>query len=76
MDGQTENNDSIGFFARQGCPIIKVTLSFPEFIYTICLTIWYQLFVEFWLVHIWFFPHWRHQRAVTRLKNIHQLNER
>ena len=24
----------------------------------------------------WYFAHWRHQRAVTRFKNVHQLNIR
>ena len=32
------------------------------------LTIWHQLFLEFWLVNTWFFAHWRRQRTVTRLK--------
>ena len=35
-----------------------------------------HLFVEFWLVDTWLFAHWRHQRAVTRLKNVRQLNIR
>ena len=41
-----------------------------------CVTIWYQLFLEFWLIHTWIFAHWRHQRAVTSLENVRQLNER
>ena len=40
------------------------------------LTIWHHLFLEFWLVNTWFFAHWRHQRAVTRLENVRQLNIR
>ena len=40
------------------------------------LSIWHHLFLEFWLVHTWFFTHWRHQRAVTHLKNVRQLNIR
>ena len=38
------------------------------------LTMWHRLFLEFSLVHIWFLAHWRHQRAVTLLENICQLN--
>ena len=44
--------------------------------YTARVTIWYQLFLEFWLVYTWIFAHWRHQCAVARLKNVRQLNER
>ena len=40
------------------------------------LAIWHHLFLTFWLVHTWFFTHWRHQRAVTHLKNVRQLNIR
>ena len=40
------------------------------------LTIWHDLFLKFWLVDTWFFAHWRHQRAATRLENVHQLNIR
>ena len=40
------------------------------------LTISHHLFLEFWLVNTWFFAHWRHQRAVTRLENVRQLNIR
>ena len=43
---------------------------------TVRVTIWYQLFLEFWLVHTWIFAHWRYQLAVTRLENVRQLNER
>ena len=41
-----------------------------------CLTIWHQLFREFWLVDTWFFAHPRDQGAVTRLENVCQLNIR
>ena len=34
------------------------------------------LFFEFWLVDTWFFAHPRDQGAVTRLKNVRQLNIR
>ena len=37
---------------------------------------WYHLFLEFWLVDIWFFADWHHQRAVTCLENVRQLNIR
>ena len=40
------------------------------------LTIWHHLFLKFWLVHIWLFAHWRHQRPVTRHENVRQLNIR
>ena len=40
------------------------------------LTIWHQIFLEFWLVDTWFFAHPCDQRAVTRLENVHQLNTR
>ena len=40
------------------------------------LTIWHHLFLEFWLITTWFFAHWRHQRVVTRLENVRQLNIR
>ena len=42
----------------------------------ICLTIWHQVFLEFWLVDTWFFAHPRDQRTVTRLENVGQLNIR
>ena len=38
------------------------------------LTIWYQLFLEFWLVDTWLFAHPRDQRAVTRLEYVRLLN--
>ena len=44
--------------------------------HTVRLTIWHHLFLEFWLVDTWFFIHWGHQRAVTRLENVRQLNIR
>ena len=37
---------------------------------------WQHVFLEFWLVNTWFFAHWRHQRVVTRLENVRQLNIR
>ena len=40
------------------------------------LTIWNHLFLEFWLVRTWFCARWCHQRAVTRLENVRQLNIR
>ena len=40
------------------------------------LTIWYQLFLEFWLIGTCFFAHPLDQRAVTRLENVRQLNIR
>ena len=42
----------------------------------VCLTIWYRLLLEFWLVDTWFFARWRHQRAVTCVENVRQLNIR
>ena len=36
----------------------------------------HHLFLEFWLVDTWFFTHWHHQRAVTRLENVGQSNIR
>ena len=45
-------------------------------IYTVRLTIWCGLFLEFWLVHTRSFAHPSHQRAVTRLENVHQKNVR
>ena len=39
-------------------------------------TIWHHLFLEFWLVNIWFFAHWSHQLAAARLENVRQLNIR
>ena len=44
--------------------------------HTVRLTIWHHLFLKFWLVDTWFFAHWRHQRAVTRLEIVGQLNIR
>ena len=38
------------------------------------LTIWHHPFLEFWLINAWFFAHWRHQRAITRLNIMRQLN--
>ena len=40
------------------------------------LTIWHQLFLEFWLVHTWYFAHSRSQHIVTRLENVRDLNIR
>ena len=40
----------------------------------VTLTIWNQLFLEFWLVDTWFFAYPRDQRAVTHLGNVRQLN--
>ena len=40
------------------------------------LTIWHELFLEFWLVNTWFFAHSRDQRAATSLENVRQLNKR
>ena len=42
--------------------------------HTVPLTIWNHLFFKFWLVDSWISDHWRHQHAVTCLKNEHQLN--
>ena len=39
------------------------------------LTIWYHLFLEFWLVDTWFFAHPQDQCAATCLKNVRQLNK-
>ena len=33
-------------------------------------------FLEFWLTDTWIFVYWRHQRALTRLENVRQLNIR
>ena len=60
-------------------PVLK--RGYPRwYLHIACLTIWQSynltLFIEFWLVGTWFFAHWRHQRAVTRLENVHQLNIR
>ena len=43
-------------------------------IHKVRFTFWHHLFLEFWLVNGWFFAHWPHQRAVTRLENVRQLN--
>ena len=40
------------------------------------LTVRHHLFLEFWLVDTWFFTHWRHYRAATRLENVRQSNTR
>ena len=45
-------------------------------LHTVSLTIWHHQFLEFWLVDIWIFAHWRHQSAVTRLESVCQLNIR
>ena len=45
-------------------------------VHIVRLTIWHHLFLDFWLVNTSFFAYWRHQRAVTRLKNVRQLNTR
>ena len=52
----------------------EVSRKFLTF-YPVRVTTWYQLFLEFWLVHTWIFAHWRHQRAVTHFENVRQLNE-
>ena len=44
--------------------------------YIVLLIIWHHLFLEFWLVSTWFFVHWRHQRDVACLENVHQLSVR
>ena len=33
-------------------------------------------FLKFWLADTWIFVYWRHQRALTRLENVRQLNIR
>ena len=43
---------------------------------TFTLTMRHYLFFEFWLVDTWFFTHWRHHHAVTRLENVRQSNIR
>ena len=53
-------------------PYLRISYS----MHIVGLTIWHHLFLEFWLVNIWFFAHWRHQRIVTHLENIRQLNIR
>ena len=40
------------------------------------LAIWHHLFLDSWLVSTWFFATWRHQRVVTRLENVCQLDIR
>ena len=40
------------------------------------LTIWKQLFLEYWMIRTWSFAHPQNQRAVTRLKNARQLSIR
>ena len=42
----------------------------------VCLTVWHQLILKFWLVNTSFFAHSRDQRSVTHLKNVRQLNKR
>ena len=42
----------------------------------VSLTMRQHLFLEFWLVHTWFFANWRHNRAVTHLENVRQWNIR
>ena len=41
--------------------------------HVVYIVIWYQLFLEFWLVHTWFFAHRHDQRLATRLKNVRQI---
>ena len=36
----------------------------------------HRLFLESWLVDTWFFAHWRHHGAVTRLENVRQSSIR
>ena len=43
-------------------------------LHIIRLTIWHELFLEFWLVDTCFFAHPHDQRAVNRLENVRQLN--
>ena len=40
------------------------------------LTMRHRLFLEFRLVGTWFFAHWRHHRAVSRLENVRQSSIR
>ena len=42
----------------------------------VTLTMWHHLFLEFWLLNTWFLAWWCHQRAVTHLENVRQLNIR
>ena len=51
-------------------------LLFFNFFTCIHLTIWYQSFLDFWMVHTSVFVHPHDQKAVTRLENVGQLNER
>ena len=53
-----------------------VAIFASQHIHTIFLTIWHLPFLEFWLVDTWSFAHWPHQRAVTHLENVRQLNIR
>ena len=55
---------------RKACPL---KLFYHHFWFqTVPLSIWHHLFLDFWLVDTWIFPHWRHQRTVTRLENVRQ----
>ena len=45
-------------------------------IHIVRLTMRHHLFLEFWLVGTWFFAHWRHHRAVSRLENVCQSSIR
>ena len=36
-------------------------------IHIVCLTIWHQLFLQFWLVKTCFFTHWRHQLYASQV---------
>ena len=51
-------------------------LSLLKYYHIVRLTIWHHLLLEFSLVSTWFSPNRRHQRAVTRLEIVRQLNIR
>ena len=63
----------ICIFALRCCLLIRIILLI-HFTCAFRLTICHHLFLEFWLINTWFFAHWRHQLAVTRLENVRQLN--
>ena len=57
-----------GLICRWLCKIFNI--------YILPLTIWHQLFLEFWLVDTWFLADWHHQSAIPRLENESYLNKR
>ena len=66
----------VGSFMSKWLRLKKIYSKLNCTFYIVRLTISHCLFLEFWLVHTWFFAHWRHQSTVTCLENVRQLNKR